>query len=87
MDLLQQWGKENNVHDSTIHALKEAGYEFEDLPHVTEGDINELNDGKGIPGGHKRRLLTRISEMVNPASTSSSGNSTFVLYKILITTL
>ena len=73
VDPLQQWGKENNIQDSTIQALKEAGFELDDVPHMTESDINGLNDGKGIPIGHKRRLLTRASQMVNSNSTIVSG--------------
>ena len=79
VDPLQQWGKENGIQDSTIQALKEAGFELLDLPHVTESDINELNDGKGIATGHKRRLLTRISQMINSTNSNASGNS-LVLY-------
>ena len=77
VDPLQQWGKENNIQDSTIQALKEAGCELEDLPDVTESDINELNGGEGLPTFHKRRLLTRISQMRKTASTSASGNGPF----------
>ena len=78
VDPLQQWGKENGIQDSTIQALKEAGFELLDLPHVTESDINELNDGKGIATGHKRRLLTRISHMmVNSTNSGTSGDSFF----------
>ena len=78
VDPLERWGKENNVQDSTIQALKEAGFELDDLPNVTESDINELNDEEGIPTGHKRRLLTLISQMSNSTSTSASGSSSFV---------
>ena len=79
VDPLQRWGKENSIHESTIQALNEAGLEFDDLPHFTESDIDALNDGKGISIGHRRRLITRISEMKNSYNTTASGNSFFVL--------
>ena len=78
VDPLERWGKENNVQDSTIQALKEAGFELEDIPHIIESDVNGLNGGQGIPLGHKRRLLTRISQMMNSTSTSALGNSSFI---------
>ena len=84
VDPLQRWGKENSIQDSTIEALNEAGFELDDLPHVTESDINELNDGKGIATGHKRRLLTRISHMmVNSTNSGTSGVTS--KYKINLT--
>ena len=79
VDPLQRWGKENSIHESTIQALNEAGLEFDDLPHFTESDIDALNNGNGIPLGHKRRLLNRISEMANSYNATASGNSCFVL--------
>ena len=62
-DPLDKWCKENKIHESTRAALKQAEIEFEDLIDIEESDINELNDGKGLPIGPKRRLISRINDL------------------------
>ena len=72
-DFLDKWGRENKVQDSSIEALKAAGFEFEDLLDIEESDIDKLNDGKGLPIGHRRRLLNRIQDFKKAQNFNVTG--------------
>ena len=75
-DLLDKWGRENKIQNTSIAALKQAGFEFEDLLDIQESDINELlYDGKGLLPGPKRRLISRINDLKNAQCSTMSGMS------------
>ena len=59
-DDIDKWAEEFSIHESTIAALRQDEYELSDILKLTESDLKELNGGKGLKGGPKRRLLEAI---------------------------
>ena len=59
-DDIDKWSEEFSIHESTIAALRQDEYELSDILKLTESDLKELNSGKGLKGGPKRRLLEAI---------------------------